>query len=408
MKPLWCVGSPNISVPYTGPEADFCMDAWLAWPEDAQVSEVRIEDSVLKAEIEISYLARPDVERLYPGMKAKGFRGVCSYEKVRDKDFIRVSFDCATKDGFSKTHEMFFPTYRGARGGFTSKREKFSKLAKVLKCPNCTTSSNGAGISPGTGGNLTAASEVYVCADCNSRYHYDDSVFDFTEKQLSRVQAELDDSPQSANSYDPDTLNIIFRNQDGLILDFGSGVRDRFFDNVVNYEIHPNPTVDVLGDGERLPFKDDSFDGAMSIAVFEHVSNPFACAMEILRVVKPGGSIYLSVPFLFHEHGYPNHYYNMTQEGLKNLFQDQVVVRELDVLIYGQPICLLTIFLSHYVQGLPSEVAERFKNMRIGDFLHPFFGYLHHDYVTQLDEATKQKLACVNYIIADKKPCGQS
>jgi SAM-dependent methyltransferase len=186
-------------------------------------------------------------------------------------------------------------------------------------------------------------------------------------------------------------------------LDFGAGIRDRYFDNVVNYEIAPNPTVDVLGDGERLPFADNTFDAAVSIAVFEHVRNPFDAAKELLRVLKPGGAIYLQVPFLFHEHGYPNHYYNMTQAGLVNLFGDAVDVKHVEVIDYGQPICLLTIFLDHYVRGLPSDVAARFKNMRVLELLTPYFGHLHYEYVTKLDDESKQKLACCNSLLAEKR-----
>ncbi len=188
-----------------------------------------------------------------------------------------------------------------------------------------------------------------------------------------------------------------------MVLDVGSGVRERYFDNVVNYEIHPNPSVDVLGDGEILPFKDDSFDAAMSIAVLEHVNDPFRLAREMLRVLKPAGTFYVQVPFLFHEHGYPNHFYNMTQAGLTNLFGAGIDVKKVDVLDYGQPICFLTIFLDHYVRGLPEPVAARFKRMRVEEFLSPYFGYLHREYVTKLDESTKKKLACVNYLLAEKK-----
>ena len=76
------------------------------------------------------------------------------------------------------------------------------------------------------------------------------------------------------------------------------GRRAVYFDNVVNFEIVPYDTTDVRGVGEELPFRDASFDAVVSIAVLEHVKDPFRCAREIARVLKPGGELICAVPFL--------------------------------------------------------------------------------------------------------------
>ena len=52
--------------------------------------------------------------------------------------------------------------------------------------------------------------------------------------------------------------------------------------------------------------------------------------------MKPGGRIFAAVPFLQPYHGYPDHYYNMTAAGLRNLFADLEVER-LDVPGLGAP-----------------------------------------------------------------------
>ena len=77
----------------------------------------------------------------------------------------------------------------------------------------------------------------------------------------------------------------------------------------------------MLGVGEALPFKDNAFDAVLSLSVLEHVRDPFACAAEIARVLKPGGKLICCVPFLQPLHGYPHHYYNMTGQGLRALFE---------------------------------------------------------------------------------------
>jgi len=97
-------------------------------------------------------------------------------------------------------------------------------------------------------------------------------------------------------------------------------------DNVVNFEICSYPSTDVRGVGEKLPFKDNSFDGVLSLSVLEHVRDPFACAREIARVLKPGGKLYSSIPFLQPLHGYPSHYFNMTHQGHKRLYEDMLEI----------------------------------------------------------------------------------
>ena len=44
------------------------------------------------------------------------------------------------------------------------------------------------------------------------------------------------------------------------------------------------------------------------------------------RVVRPGGRIYVAVAFLQPYHGYPHHYYNMTLQGLEQLFAEDFVI----------------------------------------------------------------------------------
>ncbi|MBN1953923.1 MAG: class I SAM-dependent methyltransferase [Anaerolineae bacterium] len=58
--------------------------------------------------------------------------------------------------------------------------------------------------------------------------------------------------------------------------------------------------------GERLPFADGSFDLVFSHEVLEHVDDDRACAAEMVRVARPGGSIVVFVPnrlYPFETHG---------------------------------------------------------------------------------------------------------
>src|ERR1700685_3045005 len=54
----------------------------------------------------------------------------------------------------------------------------------------------------------------------------------------------------------------------------------------------------VLAVNGRLPFDDRSFDLAVSIEVLEHMFAPQFALAEIRRVLRPGGTVYVTVPNL--------------------------------------------------------------------------------------------------------------
>lgn len=51
---------------------------------------------------------------------------------------------------------------------------------------------------------------------------------------------------------------------------------------------------------EKLPWKDGTFDLITSWEVFEHLENPHFVIREIVRVLKPGGIVVISMPNVFH------------------------------------------------------------------------------------------------------------
>ena len=63
-------------------------------------------------------------------------------------------------------------------------------------------------------------------------------------------------------------------------------------------ERYPSPNhVAVVADSYRLPFKEGSFDCIVAAEIIEHLHDPQAFADELMRVVKPGGTVLISTPY---------------------------------------------------------------------------------------------------------------
>jgi SAM-dependent methyltransferase len=142
-----------------------------------------------------------------------------------------------------------------------------------------------------------------------------------------------------------------------------------------------------------LPFKDGVFDAVISIAVLEHVKFPWMCAKEILRVLKPGGDLIICVPFLQPLHGYPNHFFNMTQAGLQSLFGSEINIIRHEVPISVHPIWSLQWILNSWAMGLNGDTKMNFLNMKVADFLSPAQSYLDKDFVKNLSIEKNFELA---------------
>ena len=154
----------------------------------------------------------------------------------------------------------------------------------------------------------------------------------------------------------------------GAFLDCGSGRRPTYYSNIVNFDPVAYDSTDVVGVGENLPFEDGVFDAVFSLNVLEHVRDPFCCAREIARVLKPNGKLYCVVPFMSPYHGYPDHYYNMTKSGLHNLFKNHFHVQRQDVLDSGHPIHSITWILRNWSK-VPDSIKDQFLKKKVAELI---------------------------------------
>lgn len=114
----------------------------------------------------------------------------------------------------------------------------------------------------------------------------------------------------------------------GRLLDVGCGTKPyrALFrvDEYIGLDIDSDTTrrqavADVLYDGLRFPFETGCFDAVLCNQVLEHVFDPDQFLAEIQRVLVPGGTLLLTVPFVWDEHEQPWDYARYTSFGLRAL-----------------------------------------------------------------------------------------
>lgn len=226
--------------------------------------------------------------------------------------------------------------------------------------------------------------------------------FDFLSDDLKSEWNIVETEAVSSHGYGKHVMHLVEKYADGLVLDCGAGRRPIYYENVVNFDIVAYDTTDVVGVGEELPFNDHTFDAILSNAVLEHVKDPFCCAREIIRVLKPGGELYCCAPFLVPLHGYPHHYYNMSHQGLKNLFDHTLIIDNVEVIDTVLPIWSLTWILNSWANGLSEITREKFLNLQIRDLLGEPGSYLDRDFVRELSPEKNFELAAGCVLFAHK------
>ncbi len=78
------------------------------------------------------------------------------------------------------------------------------------------------------------------------------------------------------------------------------------------YGAHP----DIFADASNLPLPDASVDTVLLLEVLEHLRHPGQALSEVARVLRPGGQLILTMPFLYPIHDAPHDYQRYTHHGL--------------------------------------------------------------------------------------------
>lgn len=117
---------------------------------------------------------------------------------------------------------------------------------------------------------------------------------------------------------------IIYRSEHRIVHIGGGPNRNHPLE--LNLNLFPMSNVDVVASAHALPFGDDSLDVVISAAVLEHVQDLDRTVDEMQRVLKPGGFVYIEIPFMQHYHTHDSYgvkfedYRRLTKRGLTEVF----------------------------------------------------------------------------------------
>lgn len=93
----------------------------------------------------------------------------------------------------------------------------------------------------------------------------------------------------------------------------------------IGFDLYPGNNVDVVGDAHKLSSyfnKEEKFNIIYSSACFEHFAMPWLVAIEIAKLLKIGGIVFVETHFSFSSHERPWHFYQFSDMALKTLFSN--------------------------------------------------------------------------------------
>lgn len=125
-------------------------------------------------------------------------------------------------------------------------------------------------------------------------------------------------------------LKRVMPRVDGAVLEVGSkdyGSTASFRDfyagaRYVGIDMEDGRNVDLIVDLTQghEGLATDEFALGICCSVLEHVRRPWIFAEELSDVISPGGSLYMSVPWVWRYHPYPDDYFRFSWRGVMELF----------------------------------------------------------------------------------------
>jgi SAM-dependent methyltransferase len=152
----------------------------------------------------------------------------------------------------------------------------------------------------------------------------------------------------------------------GFVLDVGGKAKGKTgqFRPLANHSprwvylnIEGRTQPDVIGDAVSLPFRPESFDSAVCTEVLEHCEYPQKVIDEIYRILKAGGYVVISVPFLCPIHADPYDFGRFTDRKLRSMLEKFKIV---ELKKQGYFFTVLADMIKGYLRGTSRRYAFKY------------------------------------------------
>ncbi len=124
------------------------------------------------------------------------------------------------------------------------------------------------------------------------------------------------------------------------------------------FDILAGPNVDVVGDAHRLGshFPPESFDAVFSVATFEHLAMPWKAAVEINKVLKVGGLVFVASHQCWPLHEEPWDFFRFSDAAWRSLFNASTGFEVVSA-VMGEPAEVVAHIANPITAGLGSGVG---------------------------------------------------
>ena len=125
---------------------------------------------------------------------------------------------------------------------------------------------------------------------------------------------------------------------------------------------------------------DEKFRTVICFSVMEHCKDPFKMAGNITSVAERKGTLFLSVPWVWNIHAFPDDYWRFTPSAIRLLFPEFEIVEELSFWStknrgerYPLGVKKLLMYESMFFKN--PAIAEELRRQGLTNFRHPYYCY---------------------------------